>query len=82
MNENTISHQLDGVAKPIAQSLDRMNTMAQDGVAKVVDSSHQLKELAQKNPQNLEQLSKIYGIGETKLEKFGRDILQVLSNNI
>ena len=52
MNENTISHQLDGVAKPIAQSLDRMNTMAQDGVAKVMDSSHQLKELAQKAGQS------------------------------
>ena len=52
MNENTSIQQLDGVAKPIAQSLDRMNTLAHDGVNKVMDSSHQLKELAQKAGQS------------------------------
>ena len=48
----------------------------------VIFGDQTLKELAQKNPQSLEQLSGIYGIGEAKLEKFGRDLLLVLSNNI
>ena len=52
MNENTLSNQIDSVTKPLAQSLDRMNSLAHDGVAKVVDSSHQLRELAQKAGQS------------------------------
>ncbi len=52
MNENTSLHQLDGVSKPIAESLDRMNTLAHDGVAKVMDTSHQLREMAQKAGQS------------------------------
>lgn len=41
-----------------------------------------LKELAKKNPQTLEELKTIYGIGATKLEKFGWDLLAVLENKI
>ncbi len=52
MNENTTMNQLDGVTKPLSQSLDRMNELAHDGVAKVVDTSHQLRELAQKAGQS------------------------------
>jgi hypothetical protein len=52
MENTTSSHQLDGVTKPISQSLDRMNELAHDGVAKVMDSSHQLRELAQKAGQS------------------------------
>lgn len=52
MNETTSLHQLDGVTKPLTDSLDRMNTLAHDGVAKVMDSSHQLRELAQKAGQS------------------------------
>lgn len=48
----------------------------------VIFGDQTLKELAQKNPQSLDQLSEIYGIGEAKLEKFGRDLLLVLSNSI
>ena len=48
----------------------------------VIFGDQTLKELAQKNPQSLEQLSGIYGIGEAKIEKFGRDLLLVLSNSI
>jgi hypothetical protein len=51
MIENTSMHQLEGAAKPIAESLDRMNALAHDGVAKVMDSSHQLRELAHKASQ-------------------------------
>ena len=52
MNETTSLHQLDGVTTPLTDSLDRMNTLAHDGVAKVMDSSHQLRELAQKAGQS------------------------------
>ncbi len=48
----------------------------------VIFGDQTLKELAQKNPQSLDQLSDIYGIGEAKLEKFGRDLLKVLSNSV
>ena len=48
----------------------------------VIFGDQTLKELAQKNPQSLDQLSDIYGIGEAKLEKFGRDLLRVLSNSV
>lgn len=48
----------------------------------VIFGDQTLKELAQKNPQSLEQLSGIYGIGDAKIEKFGRDLLLVLSNSI
>ncbi len=53
-----------------------------DVPAFVIFGDQTLKELAQKNPQSLEQLSGIYGIGEAKIEKFGRDLLLVLSNSI
>ena len=48
MNENTLSNQIDGVTKPLAQSLDRMNTLAHDGIAKAMDSTQHLRELAVK----------------------------------
>lgn len=51
-----------------------------DVPAFVIFGDQTLKELAKKNPQNLEQLKAIYGIGETKLEKFGLDLLNVLKN--
>lgn len=47
----------------------------------VIFGDQTLKELAQKNPQSLEALKNIYGIGDAKLEKFGWDILNVLANN-
>ena len=40
-----------------------------------------LKELAQKNPKSVDELKDIYGIGETKLEKFGWDLLAELASN-
>ena len=48
----------------------------------VIFGDQTLKELAKQNPQSLDQLKGIYGIGEAKLEKFGPDLLNVLRNNI
>ncbi len=45
----------------------------------VIFSDKTLKDLAQKNPQNRDELKNIYGIGEAKLEKFGWDVLAELS---
>ena len=41
----------------------------------VILADKSLRDVAQKNPQTLDDLKKIYGIGEAKLEKFGWDIL-------
>lgn len=48
----------------------------------VIFGDQTLKELARKNPQSLDGLRSIYGIGDAKLDKFGWDILNVLGNNI
>ncbi len=45
----------------------------------VIFGDKTLRELAQKNPDALAELESIYGIGETKLEKFGQELLKVLS---
>jgi len=45
----------------------------------VIFGDKTLRELAQKNPQSLAELTGIYGIGEQKLEKFGQDILVLLN---
>lgn len=51
-----------------------------DVPAFVVFSDQTLKQLAIKNPQSIEELENIYGIGESKLEKFGWDLLAELGN--
>jgi len=51
-----------------------------DMPAFVVFSDQTLKHLAVKNPQNIEELKSIYGIGEAKLEKFGWDLLAELNS--
>lgn len=48
----------------------------------VIFGDQTLKELARKNPKNRDELRFIYGIGETKLDKFGDDILAILGNTI
>lgn len=45
----------------------------------IIFSDETLKQIAVKNPQRLEDLKKIHGIGELKLEKFGYDILSELN---
>jgi ATP-dependent DNA helicase RecQ len=45
----------------------------------VVFSDRTLRDLAVQNPQSLEELRNIHGIGESKLEKFGWDLLAELS---
>lgn len=49
-----------------------------DAPAFVVFSDQTLKHLAVKNPQNLDEMKSVYGIGEAKLEKFGWDVLAEL----
>lgn len=49
-----------------------------DVPAFVVFSDQTLRQLAQKNPQSIEELEDIHGIGESKLEKFGWDLLAEL----
>jgi ATP-dependent DNA helicase RecQ len=49
-----------------------------DMPAFVVFGDKTLRELAQKNPQSMDELRDIYGIGEAKLEKFGWDLLAEL----
>ena len=44
----------------------------------VVFSDRSLKEIARVNPAKISDLKKIHGFGETKLERFGRDVLNVL----
>jgi ATP-dependent DNA helicase RecQ len=45
----------------------------------VIFSDKALKDLAVKNPTTLEDLKDVYGFGETKIEKFGWDILAELT---
>lgn len=47
----------------------------------VVFGDKTLVDIVQKNPQSLEELKSIYGIGEAKLEKFGWDLLAELNKN-
>ncbi|MGZ3773708.1 MAG: RecQ family ATP-dependent DNA helicase [Pseudobdellovibrionaceae bacterium] len=51
-----------------------------DAPAFVVFSDQTLKQLAIRNPKNLEEMKSVYGIGESKLEKYGWDVLAELSN--
>lgn len=50
-----------------------------DMAAFMIFSDKTLRELAQENPQSIEELRGIYGIGEAKLEKFGWDLLAELT---
>ncbi|OFZ31394.1 MAG: recombinase RecQ [Bdellovibrionales bacterium RIFCSPHIGHO2_01_FULL_40_29] len=50
-----------------------------DVPAFVIFGDRTLRELAEVNPRNLDQIRSIHGIGETKLEKFGWDLLAELT---
>lgn len=50
-----------------------------DAPAFVVFSDQTLKHLAIKNPQSLDEMKYVYGIGEAKLERFGWDVLAELN---
>ncbi|MBC7419117.1 MAG: ATP-dependent DNA helicase RecQ [Bdellovibrio sp.] len=52
-----------------------------DTPAFVIFGDKTLRELAVKNPHDLDGLRTIYGIGESKLEKFGWDLLAELNSN-
>jgi ATP-dependent DNA helicase RecQ len=49
-----------------------------DTPAFIIFSDKTLRDLAQKNPQSMEELQSVHGIGEMKLEKFGWDLLAEL----
>ncbi len=51
-----------------------------DMPAFVVFSDRTLKDLAHKNPQSIDELKTVFGIGESKLEKFGWDLLAELKS--
>lgn len=53
-----------------------------DVPAFVIFGDKTLRDLAVKNPQNLEDLRGVYGIGEAKLEKFGWDLLAEMTESI
>ena len=46
----------------------------------VIFGDKTLKELAQRNPQSIDDLKDIYGIGESKLEKFGWDLIAEMAS--
>lgn len=52
-----------------------------DAPAFVVFSDQTLKQLALKNPQSLQDMKHIHGIGEAKLERYGWDVLAELKAN-
>lgn len=47
-----------------------------DTPAFIIFSDKTLRHLAIENPQNLEDLKKVYGVGEAKIERFGAELLQ------
>lgn len=49
-----------------------------DVPAFIICSDKTLKQLALKNPQNLDSLKSIYGLGDAKIEQFGQDLLKQL----
>lgn len=55
----------------------RQKSQELDCAAFVIFTDKTLKQLALKNPRSLDELRKIPGIGETKLEKFGWDLLAI-----
>jgi ATP-dependent DNA helicase RecQ len=53
----------------------RLKAAELDSPAFVVFSDRTLRELAVKNPRTMDELRGIHGIGDSKLEKFGWDLL-------
>lgn len=52
-----------------------------DGVPPyVLFTNRQLAEIASKSPQSLNQLSAVEGVGKSKIEKYGNDILRIIQS--
>src|SRR5690606_11031815 len=60
----------------------KMKALELDVPAFVVFGDKSLRDMAIKNPQNIDQLKDIFGVGESKLEKFGWDLLAELGNTV
>ena len=60
----------------------RLERSKQDGVpAYVVFHDSTLEEIARRRPDSLEELSTLSGIGPTKLDRYGRDVIRVLQKS-
>jgi ATP-dependent DNA helicase RecQ len=80
--KNSVAHVLDSEQESRFQALRawrKEKATELDLPAFVVFSDRTLRDLAVQNPQTLEELRSIHGIGESKLEKFGWDLLAELS---
>lgn len=51
---------------------------AQDLPAFMIFSNRTLEDLVRKNPQALDELQEVYGLGELKIDAFGKELLEVL----
>lgn len=72
---------LDGAAEKRYETLRtwrREKARQLDAPAFVIFSDQTLRHLAQRNPQSLEEMRQVHGIGDHKLEKFGWDVLAEL----
>lgn len=76
-----IESPMDDVQEIRFQALKRwrkQKALELDAPAFVVFSDQTLKQLAIRNPQNLEELGHVHGIGEAKISKYGVDVLAEL----
>jgi ATP-dependent DNA helicase RecQ len=61
----------------------RLEIAQKDGVPPyIVFSDKTLKELSVAQPTTKEEMLNIHGIGEVKFERYGKEFLQLLSQNI
>lgn len=58
----------------------QQRAQAEEVPAYVVCGDKTLRDIVEKQPKSLEDLHQIYGLGEAKISKFGRDILHVCEN--
>lgn len=80
--KSNLAQELDPIQEQGFQNLRRwrkQRAIELDKPAFILMSDKTLRQIAFENPQNLEQLKKINGIGPDKLEKFGWDILAVIN---
>jgi ATP-dependent DNA helicase RecQ len=74
----------EGPADPLFEALReaRRRIAAQAGVPPyVIFHDSTLREIAERKPRNLNELSTVQGVGAAKLERYGEAMLSVLSTN-
>lgn len=83
-NKKAVELELDAASEKRYEALRawrRERARQLDAPAFVIFSDQTLRHLAQRNPQTLDQMREVYGVGEQKLEKFGWDVLAELTNS-